>query len=166
MKLTTFFDHFLDCLFFAAGVLLVIATFSVCWGIFSRYFLSRPIGWLIEINEYILLYIAFLVSAWVLRHEGHVKMDIVLNLLGPKKQLVVNMITSIVNAVVCLIFSWFGAKVTWDLFQKKTLTPTVLELPKYCFTIVIFVGSFLLVIQFIRRTRGYYQTWKQSQNQG
>ena len=163
MKINTFFDRLLDILFFAAGVLLVIATFSVCWGIFSRYFLSRPIGWLVEINEYILLYIAFLVSAWVLRHEGHVKMDIVLNLFKPKTQLVVNIITSIISAVVCLIFSWFGAKVTWELFQKNTLTPTVLELPKYCFTVVIFVGSLLLVIQFIRRTRGYLQTWKQSQ---
>lgn len=163
---TTFFDRFLDILFFAAGVLLVIATFSVCWGIFSRYFLSRPIGWLIEINEYILLYIAFLVFARVLRHEGHVKMDIVLNLFKPKTQLVVNIITSILSTVVCLIFSWFGAKVTLELFQKNTLTPTVLELPKYCLTVVIFFGSLLLVIQFIRRTRGYLQTLKQLKKQG
>jgi C4-dicarboxylate transporter DctQ subunit len=160
MKWNTFIDRLLDCLFFLAGVLLVVATFSVCWGIFSRYFLSRPLGWLVEVNEYILLCIAFLVSAWVLRQEGHVKMDIVLNLLNPRMQLVVNIITSIVSACICLIFTWFSMKVTWELFQKKTLTPTVLELPKFFFTGVIFFGSFLLVIQFVRRTRGFLQTWR------
>ena len=160
MKREIAFDRLLNCLFFLAGVLLVVATFSVCWGIFSRYFLSRPLGWLVEVNEYILLCIAFLVSAWVLRQEGHVKMDIVLNLLNPRKQLVVNIITSIVSAVVCLIFTWFSLKVTLELFQKMTLTPTVLELPKFYFTGVIFFGSFLLVIQFVRRTRGFLQSWR------
>ena len=160
MKWNTLLDRLLDCLFVLAGVLLVVATVSVCWGIFSRYFLSRPLGWLVEVNEYILLCIAFLVSAWVLRQEGHVKMDIVLKLLNPRKQLVVNIVTSIVSAVVCLIFTWFSLKVTWELFQKKTLMPTVLEVPKFFFTGVIFFGSFLLVIQFIRRTRGFLQSWR------
>ena len=160
MKWNTLLDRLLDCLFVLAGVLLVVATVSVCWGIFSRYFLSRPLGWLVEVNEYILLCIAFLVSAWVLRQEGHVKMDIVLKLLNPRKQLVVNIVTSIVSAVVCLIFTWFSLKVTLELFQKKTLMPTVLELPKFFLTSVIFFGSFLLVIQFIRRTRGFLQTWR------
>ncbi|MDB4444524.1 TRAP transporter small permease [bacterium] len=165
MKWNTLLDRLLDCLFVLAGVLLVVATFSVCWGIFSRYVLSRPLGWLVEVNEYILLCIAFLVSAWVLRQEGHVKMDVVLSLLNPRMQLVVNIVTSIVSAVVCLIFTWFSLKVTWELFQKKTLTPTVLEVPKFFLTSVIFFGSFLLVIQFIRRTRGFLQSWRGQKDQ-
>jgi TRAP-type C4-dicarboxylate transport system permease small subunit len=134
--------------------------------VFSIYFLNRPLGWIVEINEYIILYTAFLVAAFVLRQEGHVKMDIVAERFPLKVQLAINIITSIVSTVVCGIFTWFGAKVTWQLYLKKTLTATVLELPKYFFTIVIFLGSFLLVIQFIRRTYGFIETWRGLKDQG
>ena len=160
MKVTRLFDRLLDYLFILAGVMLVFSTFSVCLMVFSRYFLNRPMGWIVEINEYIILHTAFLVAAFVLRQEGHVKMDIVLERFPLKVQLATNIITSIVSAVVCGIFTWFGAKVTLELYQKNTLTATVLELPKYLFTIVIFLGSFLLVIQFIRRTYGFIETWR------
>ena len=166
MKIKTIFDRILDYLFIAAGVMLVFSTISVCWMVFSRYFLGRPMGWIVEINEYILLHIAFLVAAWVLRQEGHVKMDIVLEQLSPKIQLAINLFTSIVSTIVCFLFTWFGIKVTLELYQKKAMTVTVLELPKFFFTIVIFFGSFLLVIQFVRRTYGYLQNWRGLQNKG
>jgi len=160
MKVTRLFDRILDYLFILAGALLVFSTFSVCLMVFSRYFLNQPMGWIVEINEYIILHTAFLVAAFVLRQEGHVKMDILLERFPLKVQLAVNIITSIVSTLVCCIFTWFGAKVTLELYQKQTLTATVLELPKYLFTIVIFLGSFLLVIQFIRRTCGFIEKWR------
>ena len=165
MNSKTMFDRLLDYLAAAAGVMLAFSALSVSVQVFSRYFLGRPMGWLVEINEYILLHIAFLVAAWVLRQEGHVKMDIVLRQLKPKTQLRVEIATSILSIIVCLVLTFFGLKVTWDLFRSGHMTISVMEIPKCTVTPVIFVGSFLLMIQFIRRTRGFLQAWKELQKQ-
>jgi len=155
MKVGTIFDRILDGLAFLAGILLVIASFGVGVMIFSRYFLNRPMGWMIEIDEYILLYLAFLLAAWVLKKEAHVKMDVVIEHLSPRIRLVSNVIGSILGVMVCMVLTWFGTKVTWHLFQSGTLTTTYLQLPKYPFMFVIPFGSFMFMIQFIRRAYGF-----------
>lgn len=161
LKASATFDRTLEILLFFAGILLGFATLSVALGIVTRYFFARPMGWVTEISEYILLYSAFLVGAWVLRSEGHVKMDIVLNMLPPKAQSLINFITSLISCMVCLIITWYGAVVTWDLFKSKAFTYTILELPKFIFTFVICLGGLLLFIQFIRRAYGYLKPPKE-----
>ena len=128
-------------------------------GIASRYFLTRPIAWVTEICQYIILYIAFLVAAWVLRYEGHVKMDLVLTRLPQKVQSGLNIFTSTLCTLACFVLTWYGLKVTWDLYVEKAFTYTILEVPKYLIVWVIFFGSLLLCIQFIIRTLGYIKDW-------
>ena len=158
------FDRILDLLVIFAGILVVFSTLSVAVGIFSRFFLNHPIAWVTEISEYIILYVTFLVAAWILRQEEHVKMDILLNLFGQKTQAVINIVTSIFCVVACIILTWFGARVSWELYKTKAFTYTVLELPKFIFISVIFFGGFLLVIQFIRRIHGCLQNLREPQD--
>jgi len=165
-KAVIIFDRILDLLAALAGILIVFSTLSVATGIFSRYFLHHPISWVTEISEYIILCSTFLLAAWVLRQEGHVKVDIVLVKFNKKAQSLINIVTSICCAIACLILTWYGIKVTWDLYKTNAFTYTVLELPKSIFTFFIFLGSFLLLIQFIRRIYGYLQNGKESEDQG
>jgi TRAP-type C4-dicarboxylate transport system permease small subunit len=151
-----FFDRILNALFVFAGILLAFATVSVALGIVSRYFFNRPWGWVTEISEYILLYIAFLIGAWVLRQEEHVKMDIILNLLPPGARTIMNTITSLLSAIVCLVIAVFGGRVTLELYRSKAFTYTILELPKFIIASVICIGAFMLFVQFLRRTYGYW----------
>jgi C4-dicarboxylate transporter, DctQ subunit len=157
VKAASLVDRLVDLLAIFAGILLAFAAIIVGFGISSRYFMGKPIFWVNEICEYIILYITFLVAAWVLRQEGHVKMDIVLNQLSLKTQHIVNIITSTLCAVGSLVLTWFGIKVTWKLYASKAFTYTVLEVPKYIIASVIFVGSLLLFFQFIKRICSYLQ---------
>ncbi len=161
-KLTNFFDRVMDLMTTVAGILLICALLMVSGAIASRYFLGRPIGWVVEITEYIILYIAFLVAAWVLKKEEHVKMDMVLNRLNPGAQSLLNVITSAISTIVCFIIIWYGAKVTRELYQTGYFTPTLLELPKFIIIGIIPLGSLLLVIQFVRRTYNYWKSWRAS----
>ena len=162
-KFTVIFDRILGAMAILAGILLVFAVVSVSVAIATRYFLGYPIGWVIEISAYILLYITFMVAAWVLREEGHVTVDIVLNFLTPKTQSLVNAVTSTASAMVCVILTLYGAKVTWNLFQTAYFTPTELELPKWIINIIIFIGSLLLFIQFLRRSYDNFTGWRTPQ---
>jgi TRAP-type C4-dicarboxylate transport system permease small subunit len=151
-KASIIFDRIIDLSAILAGILLIFVTLSVCAEVFLRYFLGRPTVWVVEIAGYTLLYITFLVVAWVQRKEGHVKMDLVFNQLNPIVQSVVNVITSLICTAACFILTWYGAKTTLYLFQTGYPTPTPLRIPKFIIIVIIFVGSLLLFIQFLRTT--------------
>ena len=158
-KLTAVFDRTIDIMTIFAGILLTFATFSVVVTVALRYLLNIGVGWVLEVAEYVLVYVAFLVAAWVLRKEGHVKMDIVLSFLKPRTQSLLNIITSAVGAALCLALTWYGVKVTWNLFQTDIFTITVMEVPKFTITAIIPVGCFMLFIQFLRNVYNYRKSW-------
>jgi len=149
-KLNALFDRVITGFAVLAGFLLAFSVISVTVSVATRYFFNFPIGWVTEISAYILLYITFMIAAWVLKEGAHVTIDIVLELLRPNIQSVISIFTSYLCAAVCLILTFFGARETWELYSTGYFTPTELELPKWTINIVIFVGSLLLFIQFLR----------------
>ena len=154
-KVANIFDRTIQVATLLAGILLIFLMLSVSADVVLRYFLGRPMGWVKEVAEYILLYIPFLVAAWVLKREGHVRTDLVLSRFSPRIQSIVNAITSLISAIICFLLTWFGVKATWYFFQVGYVTPTLLRVPKFIIIAIIFVGSFLLFIQFLRRAYSY-----------
>lgn len=159
-KLSVIYNRIVDAGALLAGLLLLFLMLSVTLEVGLRYFLGRPTSWVVEVSGYILLYIPFLVAAWVLRRDDHVKMDLVLVMLNPKAQSLVNTITSFVSAVICLLLTLFGIKVTLYYAELGYKTPTVLMLPKSIIISIIFLGSFLLCIQFFIGAVRHLRTWR------
>ena len=149
-----------------AGVLLIFLMLSVTLDVVLRYFFSRPTSWVVETAGYSLLYIPFLVAAWVQRREDHVTMDLVLHFLTPKTQALVNAVTSFVSAVICFLLTWHGIRVTAYFFKVGYKTPTVLMVPKSMIIAIIFIGSFFLCIQFLIRAYSQFRTWRQLRCRG
>jgi TRAP-type C4-dicarboxylate transport system permease small subunit len=142
-----------------AGLLLIFLMLSVTLDVALRYFFGHPTSWVVEIAGYSLLFIPFLVAAWVLKRDGHVTMDLLLQRLGPKTQALFNAITSFVSALICLIITWHGIRVTLYFFKLGYKTPTVLMLPKSIIISIIFIGSFFLSIQFLVKAYGQWKIW-------
>lgn len=122
-----------------------------------RFFLNTPIKWVFEATEYALLYITFLGTAWLLKKEGHVRLDIVLNMLKPGARTWLNIISSVMLAIVCFLLAWYGTELTIDYIQRDITWIKYYTLPLWIFIIVIPVGGFLLFIQSLKRTYGYIQ---------
>jgi len=80
-----------------------------------------------------------------------VSLDLLFAKLQPKTQAKLNVITSLLGASFSLIFVLYGTWATIDAWQRKIVTPTILEIPKAAIIIIIPIGSLLLVIQFLRR---------------
>ena len=157
---TTIFDRTLDLLAVLAGTLLIFTMLAISYDVVFRYFLNRPLGWVVEISEYVLLYITFLGTAWLLRREGHVKIDIVFNRLSSRNQSLLNIVTSIIAAIACLALAWWGVDVTLDNFQRNLVIRETLDVPKFILIAVIPLGSFLLFAQFLRRAYGNLASWR------
>ena len=143
-----------------SGVLMIFSLVSVCIDVIMRYFFNSPSGWILQISEYILLYIPFLSAAYVLKEEGHIKVDIILNYLSKKNEAIFNTVTSILGAIVLFILTYYGMIVTYDFYLRKVPTLKYLKIPEFLVIIVIPVGCFLFALQFIRRANKYYQEYK------
>jgi len=159
-KAGTIFDIVTKSLTWLACIFLMFATLAVSVDVVLRYFFNRPVVWVLEICEYILLYIVFLGAAWVLREEGHIRVGLLVDQLSSKTQSMFNVITSILGLMVCIVLSIYGTQVTWDYFLRSVPTLEFLKLPKFLVLMIIPIGSYLLSIQFLRRSYGYLRIWR------
>lgn len=159
-KARDIFDRIIDSLAFLAAVLIIFAMVLVSAEVIFRYFLHAPIIWAFEVTEWILLFICFLGAAWLLKKEGHVKVELLTDRLKPKTQALFGIISSVMGITICLFFVWYGLLVAVDYFQRGVYDPTVLELPKWVLVSGVPFGGFLLLIQFMRRTYKYLKTWR------
>ena len=164
-RVNSIFDGTIGTLAILAAILIVFIMLAVSADVIMRYFLNRPTVWLIEISEYCLLFITFMSAGWVLKREGHVKMDLMLNRLSSRRRTLLNTITSITGTITCLAIVWFGAVVTWEFYQIGYFTHSELKLPKFIFLLIITIGMFFLSIQFIKRTYGYLRSFRMSRDQ-
>lgn len=160
VKAGDIFDRIIDSLAFFAAVLIIFAMVLVSAEVVCRYFLHSPIIWSFEITEWTLLFICFLGTAWLLKKEGHVKVELLTDRLKLKTQAIFGIISSVLGVVICLFFVSYGLLVAVDYFQRGVYDPTVLELPKWVLASGVPFGGFLLLIQFLRRTYKYIRSWR------
>lgn len=154
-KATSVFDRILDGLMVASTVILAFITLAVCAEVCVRYILDLSIIWVPEISEISLLYITFLIIAWLQKREEHVTVDIVLNRLRPRVRTFFQIIFSIIGAIVFLILVWYGGQVTWQHFERGLYIPSALNIPNAYVLVIIPIGSLLFFIQCLRQTNKY-----------
>jgi len=160
LRIAKSFDYSVAFLAFVAGFIIVFAMLSVSAEVAIRYIFNSSIEWVTEVVEYCLLCITFFGAAWVLKGEGHIKMDLVLNRLKPKHQALVNVITSTIATVVCLVLTWYGAVITLEHYQTGYIITSPLEPPIWPIIAVIPLGLFMFSIQFLIRSYGFLGTWR------
>ena len=137
-----------DALAFFGALLIVLIMLCVTTDVVMRYFLNRPIFWVAELAEYALLIITFTGTAWVLKHDRHVKIDILTGQLKEGKGRVLGIVVSIIGIFICALLTYFGAVVAWDHFARGVYNPSLLSFPKVPLLAVIPLGTFLLLVQF------------------
>lgn len=150
-KLTGLFDRTIDVFAVLGGLLLVLIMLAVSTKVVFRYFLHTGLPGIDEIAEISMLYLTFLGAAWLLRRGGHITIDLLFVRLKPKAQVRLNVITSVLGIIICLILIWYGTMATVSFWQRGILTPTILEVPRALIIAIIPAGSLLLGLQFLRR---------------
>ena len=159
-KVGVIFDGFVN---FLAGLgILVIIFFMVTIGlhVVLRYFFHNPISWVVQTTEYGIYSLVFLGAAWILRKKRHASLDILTNRLRPRSRAVLNMITSGIGAIVCLIFFFFGTQLVLDHFQRGLFEMKTWDVPTAPILALIPLGFLVLLIQFIRQGYGHLENWK------
>jgi len=163
-RLGASFDRLLTSFSVVGMCLIAGITLMVTAKVVMRYFFNSPIVWVIDITEYAMLFITFLGTAWVLKKEAHVIMDLIIDRLSYRGRRIAILITSVAASVVCLIITWYGVAVGLDWYNINYYYQGALDIPAFYLEAVIPLGMFLVAIQFLRRARDNWKLLKTPEN--
>jgi C4-dicarboxylate transporter DctQ subunit len=144
------FDRLIGTLAFIAGVLLLLITIFVCYAVIMRYAGFKPPVWVLQFTEYALLWITFLGAAWLLKKDGHIRIDTLISRLNPASFRKVGIIDDFLGIIVSAIIFWFGTLHTIDCYQRTIMEVKGVIVPKFAVFLIIPLGGLALAIQFGR----------------
>lgn len=131
---------------------------SIIAGIVWREFLNKPILWTTDLSSYLLVYVVFLSAPWILKHGGHVQIDIITSKLKGKTLHLNVLIVSFLLSIIFIIFFYFSLETTLTLYEKGTVKLENVPWPKYLLVAPIPVGSFFI---FTRLVLNVIQSFRQ-----
>ena len=131
------------------GFFALLNAFFVTYEVIMRYIFGSPTIWVMEISIYVVIAASFLPLGYILVEKGHVKVDVVTSHLSRKAAVSLEIITSVLSLLFCLILDWEGARIAFTSFKSWELSPTLLGIPIFIPQSLIPIGSFFLTIQFI-----------------
>ena len=143
---------------YVSSILLLLMMLSVIYDIVARLVFHAPTLWVIDINEYMLVYLTFLPAGWILLKDGHVKVELVTSRLGPRTQRVMGFITDLLGLLYCVILTWQSWRVTSEALQHDYRFSTALSLPQSPIFAIIPIGSAWLALAFLARL---WTAWSQ-----
>ena len=136
---------------YAAAGLTLLMMLTVIFDVVARLAFRAPTLWVIDINEYMLVYLTFIPAAWILLKDGHVKVEILISRFHPRTQRVTGFITDLMGLLYCVILTWQGWLVAWGAFQHDYRFSTALSAPQFPVFVIIPIGSAWLSLAFLAR---------------
>ncbi len=144
-------DRVCELLAVVTGLILVFITLSIGYSIFVRLVnIPGPI-WVVQFNEYAMLFAPFLGTAWLLSRDKHISVQMLVQRLGKPARKILDLAHSLVGMGLCATLCWFGIFTTWEQFERKVIDVQAVDLPIAYILAVIPLGFFLLFLQFTRK---------------
>lgn len=145
------FDGMLNAMAVVSGAILLFMMLLICYDVVMRYMFRNPTGWAMEVCEYLLVYLTFLGSPWLLREKGHVNVDILFFFCSKRTIHKFKLFSCFVISIATFVLFIFTCGGTWDLYQRHIIMIKMLTLPKWSVVWIIPFGCFFLCLESIRQ---------------
>ena len=132
-----------------AILLIGAAALIVSEMVFLRYVLNASTIWQTEFVTYALVAATFLGSPYVLMEKGHVNIDILPNVSGPRVRLALEIASGAVGLTFCLLFAWSGWHHFYEAWSNDWTTDTVWAPTLWILLLPIPLGVGLLCFQYV-----------------
>ena len=132
---------------YIGAILVLIIYITVC----------RTAGWSYEslafvAIEYGFVYTLFLGSPWLIRHRGHVYIEMLTAALSARRREVLSRLIAALAAAICLIWAWYSGKLAYLDFTDVIYDELrgQYDIKRWIITVSFPVGFFLMGIEFLR----------------
>lgn len=139
---------------YLSALLILLMMLTVVYDVVARLVFRAPTLWVIDINEYLLVYVTFLPAAWILQRDNHVKVELLSSRLRPRAQRVTRRITDVMGLVYCVVLAWQGWLVAAEALKKDYRFSTALSFPQFPVFVIIPLGAAWLCVAFLIRLFG------------
>jgi len=157
LRLGRFIDVLSTRLAHVAALLVLVMTFLVTANVVARYLIRSPIPWAMEVNQYLFCAVTLLASAYAIKEDVHVRVDLLRTRLHIRKRLLVDLAAFPIILVVCGLLVWYGsdeARLAY-LYDRRSSSETAL--PLWPVWSIVAVGGFAFLLQSIVTWCRYYQ---------
>ena len=131
--------------------MLCALTLLVCMDVASRSLRLFAMPWTLDVSEYLLYGITFLGAPWVLREQGHVAIEIVVERLRPRLRDALQRAVDWFGAAVCGVLFVFACRVAWRSYSQNNLVYETFVFPEWYLFVPAPPVFLLLVLVFARR---------------
>lgn len=132
---------------FLVMTLVTVLTFSM---VAARYGLPFRMVWVVEVAGYAMLALAFLPASIIQRDRGHIRLDMLYSVLGPRAKVACDLLVYVVSAAAISALGLFAARTVLDNIRRNVVIIDVVDIPRWILVLVIAVGCFLLGLRLIR----------------
>lgn len=141
---------------FLVGLLGLGALVVGMWDVLGRYLDSKlSSGWGDEVIVYLIIWGIMLVSSQLVRHDGHVRPDLVLRLLGPGTQRWLEVVNCIAALAFCAGMVWYGYQIVDTSMLLDERSSTELSFPMWIYYASLPAGMGLMFIRYTVRLLRY-----------
>jgi len=102
------FDRLIDGLAIIAGALTCLLIVIITLDVFSRNTKLFAMPWSLDVAEYSLMVVTFFGAPWVLRGQGHIVVDLLLQNLSAARRRSMERLAHVLSAIVCGVLTYFS----------------------------------------------------------
>ena len=134
---------------YVAAVLLVIAIIVVCHMVFNRFVMNLPTSWQTEFVTYALLASTFLGAPWVLLTRGHVNVELIPLMLGPRGRFLLALLAYSASALLCIVLTWASFEFWYEAWESGWTSDTMWGPKLWKAYLAMPAGFFAISLQYI-----------------
>ena len=137
------------------GVFGLAALAFALWQIVSRYFFPRQsISYAEEVIVYLLIWAIMIVSSQLVRTDGHVRPDLVLNVVPAAIARWMEVLNCVAAIAFCGALVWYGRQVVDIALLIDERSAPDLRFPMWIYYAALPVGGLLMLIRYVIRLVG------------
>ena len=129
----------------------IVLTYSVIHEVIARSLLNKPTIWSLEIVTYMISCVAFFGSAYVLRINKHLEVNLFTQILPDKIKFIFNLFSNLFVSFFFFIAFYYGCKLINLIYILGVVSVSELRIPVWIPQLTVPIGFFALTLEFLIR---------------
>lgn len=142
-------DGLLAVLRWTSMAVLVFMMASICYDAIMRYVFTAPTSWSLEINSFLLVYLAVIGAAEAQRHDAHIRITYFKDKLPWRLRGAIDLATGLLGVAFCTILVWRGGIMALQALEYGERVSSSLGTPMVYPYALLPIGFAALGLQFL-----------------
>jgi TRAP-type C4-dicarboxylate transport system permease small subunit len=128
-----------------AGAMLAFVPLAIIFDVTLRSLGQIPPQWTSAVVEYLNLYIALLVTPWIMERRGHVLVGIFTAAVGPRTQAILDRVILVICILLCATFGIVSAGLLYDAVVTGAEDVRSITLPRWLLFVPAVIAFFSML---------------------